>query len=103
MKAVGFELEHLHGIGDLKMFMNGKMAPKVITTTNVWTTTKFVYKCGFKSYEKSWTHNCQEVFIYNTLFWIQTTWLPYKFCLVYPIFLKVFIYRPSVQFVASTQ
>jgi hypothetical protein len=61
-------LEHLHGIGDLKMFMNGKMAPKVITTTYVWTTTKFVYKCGFKSYEKSGTHICQEVFIYNTVF-----------------------------------
>jgi hypothetical protein len=35
MKTVGFELEHLHGIGDLKMFMNGKMAPKVTTITYV--------------------------------------------------------------------
>lgn len=46
------------------MFTNGtrlQMTPNVIVTT-------CVCKFGFKSYEESWTYNCQEVFIYNTFF-----------------------------------
>jgi hypothetical protein len=33
MKAIGFVLDHLHGIGDLKTFTNGRTIPKVKTTT----------------------------------------------------------------------
>jgi hypothetical protein len=35
MKAMAFVLDYLHGIGKLKMFTNGRMIPKVKTTTYV--------------------------------------------------------------------
>ncbi len=35
MKAARCVLDHLHGIENLKIFTNGKMTPKVITTTYV--------------------------------------------------------------------
>jgi hypothetical protein len=51
-------------------------------TTYVWTTTKCVCKFGLKSYEESWTHNCQEVFIYNALFFgSKLLDCPYRFLL----------------------
>jgi hypothetical protein len=34
MKVVEFVLDCLYGVGDLKMFPNGRINPKVITTTN---------------------------------------------------------------------
>ncbi len=35
MKVVEFVLDCLYGVGDLKMFPNGRINPKVIATTNV--------------------------------------------------------------------
>jgi hypothetical protein len=51
-------LDCLYGVGDLKTVPNGRINPKVITTTNVWTTLKFVYKSCFKSYEKLGNYLC---------------------------------------------
>ncbi len=58
MKVVGFVLDYLHGIGDVKTFTNGRMTLMVRVVIDVWTTTKFVWKYNFKSYEKLDTHNC---------------------------------------------
>ncbi len=44
MGAMGFVLNHLHGIGELKTFTNGRITLKVITNTYVSTTTKYVCK-----------------------------------------------------------
>jgi hypothetical protein len=42
---------------------------------------KCVCKSGLKSYEESWIHNCQEVFIYNALFFgSELLDCPYRFC-----------------------
>jgi hypothetical protein len=35
MKVVEFVLDCLYGVGDLKTVPNGRINPKVITTTNV--------------------------------------------------------------------
>jgi hypothetical protein len=41
MRAMGFVLDCLHSIGEFNTFTNGRMAPKIITTTYVSTTTKY--------------------------------------------------------------
>ncbi len=48
MKVVGCVLDYLHGIDNLKIFTNGRMTPKVITTTSVVTITKSTCKSCFK-------------------------------------------------------
>jgi hypothetical protein len=51
MGAMGFVLNHLHGIGGLKTFTNGRTILKVITTY-VSTTTKYVCKYIFRCNEE---------------------------------------------------
>ncbi len=58
MKVVGFVLDYLHEIGDVKTFTNGRTTPMVGVVIGVWTTTKSIWKSYFKSYEKLGTQNC---------------------------------------------
>jgi hypothetical protein len=44
MRVVGFGLGNLHGIEELKMYTNGRIVPRFITTTYVLTTTKYICK-----------------------------------------------------------
>jgi len=50
MRVVGFVLDDLHGIGELKMYTNAIIVPMFITTTHVSTTTKFICKYFLKCY-----------------------------------------------------
>jgi hypothetical protein len=50
MRVVGFVLDGLHGIGELKMYTNGRTIPTFRTTTYVSTTTKSICKYFLKCY-----------------------------------------------------
>ncbi len=65
MRVVGFVLDGLHGIGELKMYTNGRTIPTFRTTTYVSTTTKSICKYFLKCYVE-WK-------VFHLLF--QTTWL----------------------------
>jgi hypothetical protein len=50
MKVVEFVLNHLYGIGNIKTFTNGKIAPKAKIARNVFTTKKYVCNSCLTSY-----------------------------------------------------
>jgi hypothetical protein len=50
MRVVGFVLDDLHGLGELKTNINGRIVPTFRTTTYVSTMTKYICKYFLKCY-----------------------------------------------------